>query len=272
MLIEKVPQVGKTQESLIHNNNKCLTSLSLWRSESGCSALMCIHRPNDSLCVCLFQPHRKKKSFIEKKKAVTFHLVHRSQRDPLAADEKAPQHVLLPTAKVQTHRSSARNQNYDIIKTLSSTWLCDSDESQVDVEKRREEQREFGVFFDDDYDYLQHLKEASGTTELVASGPSHTDRQRVHLRDEDEESEEEEEGDAVRPVSSPAVVKILEVWLKRFQMKSGGKEGKGPVGVVCCVYDASMWLFKDHFIFFRVNNTEMLSRRINHKNPKHGRL
>lgn len=50
----------------------------------------------------LFQPHRKKKSFIEKKKAVTFHLVHRSQRDPLAADEKAPQHVLLPATKVMT--------------------------------------------------------------------------------------------------------------------------------------------------------------------------
>lgn len=118
-------------------------------------------------------PHRKKKSFIEKKKAVTFHLVHRSQRDPLAADEKAPQHVLLPAA------------------------------TKVEVEKRREEQREFGVFFDDDYNYLQHLKEASGTTELVASGPSHTDRQRVHLHDEDEESEEsEEEGDTARPAAS----------------------------------------------------------------------
>uniref|UniRef100_A0A4W6G6G6 Protein LTV1 homolog n=1 Tax=Lates calcarifer TaxID=8187 RepID=A0A4W6G6G6_LATCA len=86
-------------------------------------------------------PHRKKKSFIEKKKAVTFHLVHRSQRDPLAADEKAPQHVLLPATKVE-------------------------------AEKRREEQRNFGVFFDDDYDYLQHLKEASGPSELVAAGPS----------------------------------------------------------------------------------------------------
>uniref|UniRef100_A0A3Q2G585 Protein LTV1 homolog n=1 Tax=Cyprinodon variegatus TaxID=28743 RepID=A0A3Q2G585_CYPVA len=64
------------------------------------------------------------------------HLVHRSQRDPLAADEKAPQHVLLPAAK-------------------------------VDAEKRLEEQRNFGVFFDDDYDYLQHLKEASGPSELV---------------------------------------------------------------------------------------------------------
>ncbi|KAL4640847.1 hypothetical protein GN956_G11231 [Arapaima gigas] len=84
-------------------------------------------------------PHRKKKAFIDKKKAVTFHLVHRSQRDPLAADETAPQHVLLPASKVE-------------------------------VERRREEQRKFGVFFDDDYDYLQHLKEPSCPTELVSSG------------------------------------------------------------------------------------------------------
>ncbi|XP_069582018.1 protein LTV1 homolog [Ranitomeya imitator] len=82
-------------------------------------------------------PHRRKKPFIEKKKAVTFHLVHRSQRDPLAADETAPQRVLLPADKVAT-------------------------------EKRKEEQRTFGVFFDDDYDYLQHLKE-TGPAELVPS-------------------------------------------------------------------------------------------------------
>ncbi|NXU63560.1 LTV1 protein, partial [Horornis vulcanius] len=80
----------------------------------------------------------KKKPFIEKKKAVTFHLVHRSQRDPLAADDTAPQRVLLPTQKGHE-------------------------------EQRREEQRKYGVFFDDDYDYLQHLKEASGPSELVPS-------------------------------------------------------------------------------------------------------
>lgn len=38
-----------------------------------------------------------------------------------------------------------------------------------DDEKRREQQRQYGVFFDDDYDYLQHLKEASAPTELVPS-------------------------------------------------------------------------------------------------------
>lgn len=71
--------------------------------------------------ICLFQP-RKKKSFIEKKKAVTFHLVHRSQRDPLAADEKAPQHVLLPATKVLSISSTdgyvCRAVQHFIIKKL----------------------------------------------------------------------------------------------------------------------------------------------------------
>ncbi|TNN60476.1 Protein LTV1 [Liparis tanakae] len=98
-------------------------------------------------------PPRKKKSFIEKKKAVTFHLVHRSQKDPLAADEKAPQHVLLAATK--------------------------------DTEKRQEEQREFGVFFDDNYNYLQHLKEAVVTNELVAAPSAHGEGRPAHLRDGD---------------------------------------------------------------------------------------
>ncbi|XP_055483706.1 protein LTV1 homolog [Psammomys obesus] len=83
-------------------------------------------------------PHRKKKPFIDKKNALSFHLVHRSQRDPLAADETAPQRVLLPAQKVNN-------------------------------EERRAEQRKYGVFFDDDYDYLQHLKEPSGPAELIPS-------------------------------------------------------------------------------------------------------
>ncbi|CAH1255161.1 Hypp1469 [Branchiostoma lanceolatum] len=70
---------------------------------------------------------RKKKKFIDNKSAVTFHLVHRSQRDPLLADEDKPQHVLQQVS--------------------------------ASTEKRREEQRKFGVYFEDEYDYLQHLKE-----------------------------------------------------------------------------------------------------------------
>lgn len=55
---------------------------------------------------------------------------------------------------------------------------------QVEAELRREEQRKFGVFYDDDYDYLQHLKEASGLSELVAAAPSPSNRH----DDEEEEA------------------------------------------------------------------------------------
>ncbi|KAL7845489.1 hypothetical protein AOLI_G00236810 [Acnodon oligacanthus] len=105
-------------------------------------------------------PHRKKKSFISKKNAVSFHLVHRSQKDPLAADEKAPQHVLLPASKIET-------------------------------EKRKEEQRQFGVFFDDDYDYLQHLRETSVPAELISAPQPHRDTRSVTFEEEEEEGEEE---------------------------------------------------------------------------------
>ncbi|XP_066249012.1 protein LTV1 homolog [Euwallacea similis] len=67
----------------------------------------------------------------KKLKGVTFQLVHRSQQDPLVADETAPQRVLLPVS---------------------------SSESKADKEKRLEEQHKYGIYFDDDYNYLQHLK------------------------------------------------------------------------------------------------------------------
>lgn len=81
----------------------------------------------------------KSKKFIDRKNAVTFHLVHRSQQDPLIADEKAPQHVLLPASLVDKTKGS-------------------------NTSKRKEEQKKYGIFFDDDYDYLQHLRDVSRTT------------------------------------------------------------------------------------------------------------
>lgn len=71
-----------------------------------------------------------KKKFIDKKNAVTFHLVHRSQHDPLTADDKAPQHVLVAAPEKKKKKSE-------------------------------EEEQKFGIFFDDDYDYLQHLRDTS---------------------------------------------------------------------------------------------------------------
>jgi hypothetical protein len=45
----------------------------------------------------ILQPKPKKK-FIEKKKAVSFQLVQRSQRDPSIVDDEVPQYVLRPVA------------------------------------------------------------------------------------------------------------------------------------------------------------------------------
>lgn len=85
---------------------------------------------------------KKKRPFIDKKKAITFRLVNRSQQDPLIADENAPQHVLVP-----------------IIKRGQEPSTSKSPDSDLPPEKRKKEQHKYGVFFDDDYNYLQHLKE-----------------------------------------------------------------------------------------------------------------
>ncbi|XP_011312242.1 protein LTV1 homolog [Fopius arisanus] len=84
-------------------------------------------------------PKGKTKKFIDKKNSVTFHLVHRSQQDPLAADETAPQRVLVPVDG-QFSKSEKKSQ---------------------EPQKRIEEQQKYGIFFDDDYDYLQHLKDVN---------------------------------------------------------------------------------------------------------------
>ncbi|XP_034255174.1 protein LTV1 homolog isoform X2 [Thrips palmi] len=78
-----------------------------------------------------------KKKFIDKKNAVTFHLVHRSQQDPLVADETAPQHVLVAAGAQQAKKKGKANS---------------------------EEEHKFGIFYDDDYDYLQHLRDTSKQT------------------------------------------------------------------------------------------------------------
>lgn len=92
----------------------------------------------------------------------------------MTADDTAPQRVLLPAQKGDSE------------------------------EKRREEQRKYGVFFDDDYNYLQHLKEASGTSELIpADVPGPQNRNVVR---EEEEKEEESQQITVTSIKLPSSV------------------------------------------------------------------
>ncbi|XP_026728506.1 protein LTV1 homolog [Trichoplusia ni] len=96
---------------------------------------------------------KTKKKFIDRKKAVTFNLVHRSQRDPLVADETAPQRVLVPV-----------NANVPPSKEK---------EPELTPEQRREQQVKYGIYFDDDYNYLQHLKDTREVTLVVQPKPIH---------------------------------------------------------------------------------------------------
>jgi len=69
-------------------------------------------------------------------------LVNRSQKDPLLVDDTAPQHVLVPL------------DNYDTGAASSA-----ASEQSFPPEKRKKEQSKYGIFFDDEYDYLQHLRQ-----------------------------------------------------------------------------------------------------------------
>lgn len=95
-----------------------------------------------------------KKKFIDKKSAVTFQLVHRSQHDPLVTDETAPQHVL-----VQSEGDAAKKAAVAARTQANSVQQPEGVDGDVDAaDKKRAEQKKFGIFFDDDYDYLQHLR------------------------------------------------------------------------------------------------------------------
>lgn len=115
---------------------------------------------------------KTKKKFIDKKKAVTFNLVHRSQRDPLAADETAPQRVLVP-----------------VNTTIPPTKDKDP---EYTPEQRKEEQRKYGIYYDDDYNYLQHLKDTKEVTLVLQPKTPHKKKPTESTKtdeiiDEDEE-------------------------------------------------------------------------------------
>ncbi|KAH6655139.1 Low temperature viability protein [Truncatella angustata] len=98
-----------------------------------------------------------KKSWINKKTAQHFTLVHRPQNDPLIHDESAPSMVLNPTNAPAAAASSSKAKP-------SSRHLDDlASELGVDAERIRAnegEAAEYGVYYDDtEYDYMQHLRD-----------------------------------------------------------------------------------------------------------------
>ncbi|VDO97073.1 unnamed protein product [Soboliphyme baturini] len=81
-----------------------------------------------------------KKRFIDKKRAISFRLAPRSQKDPLIVTD-ASAYVLAPLS--------------DDLKSVSLK------DPELPSEKRLAEQHKYGIYFDDDYNYLQHLKDVN---------------------------------------------------------------------------------------------------------------
>lgn len=95
-----------------------------------------------------------KKSWINKKTAQHFTLVHRPQNDPLIHDESAPSMVLNPTNAPAG--SSSKQPKSKHLDDLAS-------ELGVDAELIRANEGEaanYGIYYDDtEYDYMQHMRD-----------------------------------------------------------------------------------------------------------------
>ncbi|KAI8366887.1 Low temperature viability protein-domain-containing protein [Blakeslea trispora] len=102
-----------------------------------------------------------KKPFIDKKSAKHFHVVHRSQKDPLINDTDASDRVLqevLPLNQLK-HKSQAE---IDRVKTKPTKL------TQDEIDQRIGQAAQHGIFFDDgEYDYMQHLRTMGDATDAV---------------------------------------------------------------------------------------------------------
>jgi protein LTV1 len=107
----------------------------------------------------------RKKKFIEKEDANKFYLVHRSQRDPLFLDETAGEHVLVPVDP----ENEANHKLADTLNGLTGNQLSAKSRKEMDELKlkRLAEQQKFGIYYEDDYNYLQHMRE-TGQEDTVA--------------------------------------------------------------------------------------------------------
>ncbi|KAI7901719.1 Low temperature viability protein-domain-containing protein [Cokeromyces recurvatus] len=129
-----------------------------------------------------------KKPFINRKTAKHYHVVHRSQKDPLINDSEASDRVLqevLPSNQLK-HKTQ---EEIDRVKAKPKKL------TQDEIDQRIGQAAMYGIFFDDgEYDYLQHLKPIGGSTDAVfLEAPKKEKPKTIHdafLKEEDEYREQ----------------------------------------------------------------------------------
>jgi len=102
---------------------------------------------------------KNKKQFINKKDAHKFTLVHRSQRDPLQANDEVGEHVLMP---MQDEGEQTTTSSHDNI----------------------EENVNHGIYFDDEYDYMQHLRVRGEGTLVFADDTTSSSVSQFTMKDD----------------------------------------------------------------------------------------
>eukprot|EP00049_Salpingoeca_infusionum_P012964 m.241121 g.241121 ORF g.241121 m.241121 type:complete len:607 (+) comp15317_c0_seq6:338-2158(+) len=105
---------------------------------------------------------KKKAAVVEQR----FELVHRSQRDPRAADEGSTPYVFAPVApgnaqkkaqkKIARQQAKAAKTGAHTSSSDTATAIADPGTSAPD--KRTQEMHDLGIFYDDGYDYSQHFR------------------------------------------------------------------------------------------------------------------
>eukprot|EP00911_Craspedida_sp_UC1_P001750 UC1_evm1s1334 len=103
---------------------------------------------------------KNKKKWVDKNAPGThsFSLVHRSQKDPLAADSEASQFVLKPLEQKNVVDPAEVSSSSVVPGMAASGGPKASAGGSADL-GRKEEQVKHGIFFDDEYDYMQHVRE-----------------------------------------------------------------------------------------------------------------
>ncbi|KAG2176925.1 hypothetical protein INT43_007579 [Umbelopsis isabellina] len=107
-----------------------------------------------------------KKPFINRKEAKHYHVVHRSQKDPLINDEHASQRVLQEVVPPNLLKHKTREE-------IEQTYHKPEKLTQDEIDAKVGQAPLYGVYFDDsEYDYTQHLKPIGATDAVFLEAPS----------------------------------------------------------------------------------------------------
>ncbi|KAG2229786.1 hypothetical protein INT48_005313 [Thamnidium elegans] len=116
-----------------------------------------------------------KKPFIDKKAAKHFHVVHRSQKDPLINDTEAPDRVLREVLNPNLLKVKKKKKNSFPHKSqaeIDRVYEKPEKLSQDEIDKRIGQAALYGIYYDDgEYDYTQHLKPMGNVDTVFLEAP-----------------------------------------------------------------------------------------------------